>query len=125
MSKKDTDLCKGIAILIMFFHHLFYDLEFWKGYEVISHPLSYEELAAFAQLGKVCVAFFVFLSGYGTAKQYKEKEIIEYGKIKEYTALRYFKMMSHYWYIFVLSLVFSFLGQDLWELYNVGGVKSG
>ena len=124
MNQRESDLCKGIAILIMFFHHLFYDMSFWNKYEVLSAPFSHNQLAAFAQLGKVCVAFFVFLSGYGTAKQYKERKIIESDKIKEYTFSRYFRMMFHYWYIFVLSIVFSLvvmkigLGQDLWKLYG-------
>lgn len=128
MSKRESDLCKGIAILIMFFHHLFYDMNFWEKYEVISNPFSHKQLAAFAQLGKVCVAFFVFLSGYGTAKQYKERKIIESDKIKEYTFLRYFRMIFHYWFIFILSIGFSIfamnidLGQDLWKFY--GGSNS-
>lgn len=124
MSKRESDLCKGIAILIMFFHHLFYDMNFWEQYEVISDPFSHKQLATFAQLGKVCVALFVFLSGYGTAKQYKERKIIESDKIKEYTFSRYFRMMFHYWYIFVLLFGFSLvamkmdLGQNLWKLYG-------
>lgn len=123
MSKRETDLCKGIAILIMFFHHLFYDRNFWKGYEVVSVIIPNEKLAAFAQLGKVCVAFFVFLTGYGTARQYKLRKIIESDKVREYTFSRYFRMMFHYWYIFILSLIFTFLGQNVWKLY--GGGASG
>lgn len=55
----DTAILKGLAICAMLVHHLFYELPAY-GY-VVWHC---------ALLGKVCVAIFLFLSGFGLTFQF-------------------------------------------------------
>jgi membrane-bound acyltransferase YfiQ involved in biofilm formation len=51
-----TDACKGVALLLLLWHHLFY-----------LHPEYGPLVQVTARLAKVCVAVFVLLSGYGLA----------------------------------------------------------
>jgi len=55
--------CKGIALLLLLWHHLFYQ------HSEFGH-LTY----TLAVLSKVCVALFVILSGYGYSESVKSKE---------------------------------------------------
>lgn len=64
-TKKQTNICKGVAICIMLFHHLFFSQESWSLYyheiQIGSTPL----IGFIARQGKICVAIFVLLSAYG------------------------------------------------------------
>ena len=64
-TKKQTNICKGVAICIMLFHHLFFSQESWPLYyheiQIGSTPL----IGFIARQGKICVAIFVLLSTYG------------------------------------------------------------
>ncbi len=63
LSKSDTAGIKGIAILFMLWHHLFL------------HSVEYGALTqSLAIVSKVCVALFLFVSGYGLTKQYSRLE---------------------------------------------------
>jgi hypothetical protein len=99
--KQDTDYLKGIAILLMFAHHLF------AFPERILPPASYipliqgyhiEEL--FGSFGKICVAVFLFLSGYGFA--INGKTSLKYYSEK---VLRFFQI---YWFYFALFIPIGF-----------------
>lgn len=50
----ETQIVKAIAIMAMLIHHLF-----------LEHPEYGGAIYGLAKAGKVCVALFVFLSGYG------------------------------------------------------------
>lgn len=67
-SKRDTAIIKGIGICLMLCHHLFTFPERLIDVEFISVPfLNGMTLAgALGQFGKICVALFTLLSGYGT-----------------------------------------------------------
>ena len=75
LTKEETNICKGIAIIMMLFHHLFNDFEEYAGFVVDYSPFTAERLTflailskiCVAILSKICVAIFVFLSGYGMA----------------------------------------------------------
>ena len=71
-SSKDTNICKGIAILFMVLHHLvgaFYNSFDLNWYEI--NAVDYPKiLLLFSSSGKVCVSLFTILSGYGMYKKY-------------------------------------------------------
>lgn len=60
----DTAILKGIAICAMLVHHLFYENPEYGA--VVWHC---------ALLGKVCVAIFLFLSGFGLTFQFGKMPI--------------------------------------------------
>ena len=76
-SRKDTKFIKGIAIILMFYHHLFTSYgEYLEGVTyhytlgIAGVPMAY----FLGTFGKICVALFVFLSGYGTYISLKNSE---------------------------------------------------
>lgn len=106
-SKEDTKAVKGAAILLMLYHHLF-------AYpERIAEEISY--IACFSidgntsaywvgLFGKLCVALFFFLGGYGTFSSANRSEDLTktiWNKIKHlYTA---------YWKVFLIFIPISVL----------------
>lgn len=92
LTRQDTSVMKGIAICAMLCHHLYGCPPEWV------EPYS-GVLAWLGVLGKVCVALFLFCSGYGLAANYKPQSILE--DIK-YIAKRLVKFYANYWVIFLI-----------------------
>ena len=63
--KQDTNIAKTIAIIMMYIHHSFFSLESYGGYSFSFAPFGETRTVAIAQLFKICVSIFVFLSAYG------------------------------------------------------------
>lgn len=110
----DSSVLKGIAILLMLCHHLFYtqDGSFWD-VQIYGHGL----INTFAHMCKVCVAIFVFISGYGLMEKYKDIEKIE---LKSFFWNRFIKLMLNYWFVWLLFVPMSvlWLGPSLIEQYG-------
>jgi hypothetical protein len=93
----ETNVIKGIAICAMLWHHLFLE----------SHEYG-EVIFKLASTCKVCVALFVFLSGYGMAVQFGKVNLN--GKfstcvdVVKFLARRYFKFYLNYWIVFFISV---------------------
>lgn len=95
LSIKDTNVLKGIALLILLFHHLWYTNEGadLNGNNIIDGTEHYLQTLSISC--KICVAIFVFLSGYGLTKSYK-------GNAKYHFAHRLTKLYLNYWLIWIL-----------------------
>lgn len=115
LSKKQTVMVQGAAILMMLYHHLFSDPEtLGISYISILHPGSLNIELPLAWFCKICVGLFAFVSGYGMyyslartnetlfLPRLKKDYKIIFGKIGHF----YLK----YWYVFLVSmgLVFAF-----------------
>ena len=72
-SKTDTLRVKGLAIVLMVIHHCFLGPERYEGHVVDFAPLSEPVFNAIALSFKICVAIFVFLTGYGITLSYRAK----------------------------------------------------
>ncbi|MCD7829724.1 MAG: hypothetical protein LUG58_04730 [Clostridiales bacterium] len=108
-SKYDTNICKGIAILMMYIHHLFLSSD-TKGMEqVVFWCLSESQLVFFAKACKLCVAVFVFLTAYGTTVSYGQK-CSQTGAADwfTYSKRRYVSLMTGFWVVYVDSQLISF-----------------
>jgi hypothetical protein len=65
-TKKDTSIGKGIAICLMIVHHLFNSkARILAGNSYIPMLIFADAEIHIARFGKICVASFIFLSGYG------------------------------------------------------------
>lgn len=123
-SKEDTLAVKGIAILLMFYHHCFLKMERFENYTISSLIFSDAQIVYLAQFCKICVGMFVFLSAYGMTFSYRKKSLEYDLSRKECTAItmrRYLKMMSGYWFIFVLVQIFAFFYDRERILYKYSG----
>lgn len=92
LTRQDTAVLKGIAICAMLCHHLY-------GYPPDGVEPYSGMLAWFGVLGKVCVALFLFCSGYGLATNYKPQSLLD--DIK-FIAKRLVKFYANYWVIFLI-----------------------
>ena len=67
LTREESQEIKGIAILLMLFHHLF------AFSDRIPNGLHYSNFTVtLAKFGNVCVPIFLFISGYGLAKTKKK-----------------------------------------------------
>lgn len=94
LSKSDTAGIKGIAILFMLWHHLFL------------HSTEYGALTqSLAVVFKVCVALFLFVSGYGLTKQYGGLEKRGVRTTIRFWRRRFINFFLPFWSCFILVVV--------------------
>lgn len=94
LSKTDTAGIKGIAILFMLWHHLFL------------HSTEYGTLTqSLAVVFKVCVALFLFVSGYGLTKRYGGLEKRNVWTTIKFLLRRFINFFLPFWFCFVLVVV--------------------
>lgn len=92
LSRQDTAVMKGLAICAMLCHHLYGFPP--EGVEPYTGVLSW-----IGVLGKVCVALFLFCSGYGLAANYTPSSIKDDLK---FIGRRLVKFYFNYWVIFLV-----------------------
>ena len=85
----DTTKCKGIAIMMMLFHHMFLAPDRYKGFTLDFSPFAESSVNTFANFFKICVGVYVFLSAYGLTCSYNKWN----NGNSRFLAYRYFKMM--------------------------------
>lgn len=96
LSLQDTNVLKGIALLLLLVHHCLYTGEDYNDIVIHGHPI-FQNIGEFS---KLCVALFVFLSGYGlTAKTMKDGGI---GDLWSFYRHRYLKLMLNYWVVYLI-----------------------
>lgn len=109
LSKNDTFIIKGIAICLMLWHHLFCQ-HFEFGHFVYG----------IAGIGKVCVALFVIISGYGLAVGYSQRiETFDMKLNFKFLLHRFVKFYLNYWAVFIIVVPIGILlGRSLVIAYN-------
>ncbi|WP_353846725.1 acyltransferase family protein [Clostridium sp. VAP51] len=104
----DTAICKGIAIILMLMHHLFgFNDRIKNGAEYTSiFSISGENIEfLIAHFGKICVAMFLFLNGFGMYKKWIENK----DNINSIIFDRVKALYINYWTIFLIFIPVSFL----------------
>ena len=103
-TKKDTALVKGVAIIMMMFHHSFWNKDLVKAYDVTPQILSFGQLITLGKFCKLCVALFVFLSAYGmtvSLKKINPDMKFTREQITGYVKKRYFNLMKGWVFVFL------------------------
>ena len=103
-SKADTQVVKGIAILLLMWHHCFLKGRF-ESFNISFFPLSTQTVTNIASFFKISVSLFAFVSGYGLFIQLKK--LFEDNRIEPlscfiFTVKRYLRTFSGYWFVVVL-----------------------
>ena len=96
IDKNNSQILKGVGILLMLVHHLFYSESSRVMYDDImlhGHGLV-NEIGIFS---KLCVAIFVFVSGYGLVCRYGD-----FSSWKPYYVSRFKKLYLNYWFIWLI-----------------------
>ena len=94
ISKEGTLVIKGIAIMFMLWHHLFLD--------TLDFGIFPNQLAI---IMKVCVAMFLFVSGYGLSVQYAKHEYQTFRGTIRFLLIRLSKFFLSYWFCMIIVLV--------------------
>ena len=94
LTRSDTAGIKGIAILFMLYHHQFLNTE---KYGALTFSL--------AIICKLCVALFLFVSGYGLTKQYGSLERRDVKNTLKFLIRRYINFFLPYWFCFVIVVL--------------------
>lgn len=115
LSIQDSNVLKGIAILIMLWHHLFLRPEMYAYNDIVIHGHGIAQEIAI--MCKVCVAIFVFVSGYGLTEKYGDGANI---KLKDFYWKRFTKLMHNYWFVWLIFVPISvlWLGPSFAESYG-------
>ena len=70
LTKNDSLRLKGVAMLMMLFHHLYCDVSRFDGYVIDFAPFGQDAVVGVAFFFKLCVSIFAFVSGYGLLMSY-------------------------------------------------------
>lgn len=119
INKSNSLVLKGIGILLMLWHHLFFSAESSDLYWDYHIYVGSHNFGIVNQLGiycKLCVALFVFVSGYGLEVTYKSREL----DVLAFYKHRFKKLYFNYWFIWLIFVPISifFFGQSLSDAYN-------
>lgn len=98
---KHSNMIKGIAIILMVFHHLFRIKQFSQGYTLSFWPFSIGRVAQITTFFKICVPLFTFVSGYGLLYFYKKLR-----NKKNFFKIRFFKLMPTFFIVSIISYIF-------------------
>ena len=111
-----TMVVKGIATLILCWHHLFW--------HYVTVPINFYGVKwsdVLVSVTKVCVALFTILSGYGLCASYRKKEKMN---VWRFSASHVGKLLIGYWWVYVPAFILSFwlhnYGTPL-EIYSSSG----
>ena len=114
---------KGIAIVIMLFHHMYLSQDRFEGLNVVFTPFSADRIMYLCRTFKICVPIYAFISGYGLYLSYRKNNSTP-GK---WTAKRLIKTMGGFWIIWGLSVVSSQLynGYAVARYFGNGNIAKG
>ena len=116
-SKQHTNIFKGIATLMLLFHHLFYKIERFEDCFVWNEKwmsfLNFNALTC-----KVCVALFLFLSGYGLVKSANSSNK---AVTLKFSVLHIVKILLALWLIYIIFVPLGYaFDRTFVDIYGTG-----
>ena len=116
MTKRESNILKCLAILLMLAHHLFMYADQPDFPQLVYGPLlnTPERLAAFGQLSKLCVTIFVFVSAYGTAMSYRGDSMEDHRAIMSLSTRRLVKLLASFQLVYLIAFLLCPLGGKSW-----------
>ena len=116
MTKRESNILKCLAIMLMLFHHLFmYAAE--PDYPALVYgPLLSNcwRLASAGQLSKLCVTMFVFVTAYGTARSYLGDDMGNDGRLTEKSIRRLVRLLVNFQFVYIIAFALCPLGGKSW-----------
>lgn len=123
-TKEDTLAMKGIAILILLFHHCFLERERYEGFTVSFAPFTEGGVLYLAAFSKVCVGIFVFLSAYGLTVSMRKYCEGSSGGISTMVMRRLWRLLTGFWPAYFFCVVGTLLlGPEKLEVYGDGALR--
>lgn len=107
LTKKDTKMLQGLAVLAMVILHLFDRLDYVGLYQPIIFIKGYPLIFYFAQLSDFCVMGYAFCSGYALAVQYNKCKDVKTYMQNRIRSIKW--LLINYWIILVGFSIVSIL----------------
>lgn len=106
-SKYDSMLVKGVAIILLMFHHCI-SMTGIEGHSLSFFPFkSYHWPVMVCDSFKLCVGMFVFITGYGLYKSYC-KINNDSRSVLNWTGTRLLKTLSGFWFVYILTFIITY-----------------
>ena len=105
MTKRDSNILKCLAIILMLCHHLFMYVN-WPGFYTLAYgPLfsTPELLAHFGKMGNACVSIFVFVTAYGTSVSYRHRDMQDGYALMEKSTERLIKLLVNFQFVYIIA----------------------
>lgn len=113
-TKAESNKVKGIAVILLCMHHLFYSVDVFEGYEVKFMIFSLENMIEFSnKFGKICVALFIFITAYGL--MVKIKECSSFDEVYKIVINRYITLTTSY---SLVCIIFNILCATIFKQHN-------
>lgn len=104
LTKTDSLALKGIAIIIMLFHHLYCEVSRFDKYEIDFSPFSQDFVVDVSLMMKICVSIFAFITGYGLLKSIA-KIPIDRNSVLKWNITRLLKTMSGFYFVYIIAFI--------------------
>ncbi len=107
-SKNNTLALKGIAIIMMMFHHCFWNKSLYENFKISFFPLNETIVVNVSAMFKICVSIFVFITGYGlmlSLKKLNAKYEWTNKEIIKWISSRLIKTLSGFWIVAILAYI--------------------
>ncbi len=104
----DSMLVKGVAIILLVFHHCI------SMNQVEKHTMNFFPFESYhwpvmvCDSFKLCVGMFIFITGYGLYKSYSKIEIGS-KTVFNWTGTRLFKTLSGFWFVYILVFIITYV----------------
>ena len=102
-SADDSMKIKGIAIVLMMFHHCFGSADRFEAFTISFFPFSAEQFIRIASSFKICVSLFAFITAYGLTQSLKASS--KDFNLYQWYGKRFFKLLSGYWFAVILMSI--------------------
>lgn len=116
-SKEDSLKCKGFAILIMLFHHMYMSPDRYEEFTIRFTPLTELTVNQIADFCKLCVGIYVFISAFGLTQSYNTGK----SSITSFVVQRIFKMMFIFYIVYIGAVLLSFVLSKDWNIFSAYG----
>lgn len=103
----DSMLVKGVAIILLVFHHCI------SMNQVEKHTMNFFPFESYhwpvmvCDSFKLCVGMFIFITGYGLYKSYSKIEIGS-KTVFNWIGTRLFKTLSGFWFVYILVFIITY-----------------
>lgn len=125
LTKTDSLCLKGVAMILMIFHHCFRTPSLFENFTVDFSPFSQDLVVDVSSYFKICVSIFAFITGYGLYLS-ASKNVTDVKSSAKWTISRLIKTMSGFWFIYILVFIITqvFAGYPV-EVYCDDGMIRG
>lgn len=100
--KKESTKVKGIAIMLLLFHHLFYNADRIRNSGISFVIFQQETIQILAVAARICVWIFVFISAFGLSYQYLNRKE---ENTTQFIIRRWFSLMKGYWVVYAAVFI--------------------